>query len=459
MGASLTGGSSGARTPESLARSSGAISSWSRKADEGQTAPAWNIHQYGFMGGASQGNQGVVFGAPRQITSPSVNVPSTAEKQARMRQMNEEEEREATNRREAEQRFAAEKLAQIEASEERARIDEHRRFDEEAQKAHVRAREEAEMQRRALDKEREELRNARERELRDVERDKEERRNRDERRRAEEERARQEAEDVRRRSSHVSPPPSLKGNSELDRIKELEKQLAEAREREHQWRQRQQSASPPREGAIVSPDDSFAEGDEAVFANKPPALSTEKAPLRQPRPSDGDRPSTGTTSVEPKFSAGKPRHSPFARPAKTLEPAQAEIRPPAPLRATAEPPSGDNTDSSIYSSPGPPHVTRTDEYLSSNPPPRVSKPTAHVSEELGMSSTSERAAEDARRAASQQKTKAGGLASKSLLEKEMERERERQREWEENQIAKARAAGLNPRGITWPRKQLTMANC
>jgi len=58
---------------------------------------------------------------------------------------------------------------------------------------------------------------------------------------------------------------------------------------------------------------------------------------------------------------------------------------------------------------------------------------------MGLTSTSERAAEDARRAASQQKTKAGGWASKSLLEREMERERERQREWEESQRASQNA--------------------
>ena len=58
-----------------------------------------------------------------------------------------------------------------------------------------------------------------------------------------------------------------------------------------------------------------------------------------------------------------------------------------------------------------------------------------------MTSESERAGEDARRQQSQQKTKAGGWASKSLLEREMERERERQKEWEEQQIAKGARVG------------------
>jgi hypothetical protein len=45
----------------------------------------------------------------------------------------------------------------------------------------------------------------------------------------------------------------------------------------------------------------------------------------------------------------------------------------------------------------------------------------------------EQAADRDRRLASQQKTNAGGWASKSLLEREMERERERQKEWEREQ--------------------------
>jgi hypothetical protein len=52
---------------------------------------------------------------------------------------------------------------------------------------------------------------------------------------------------------------------------------------------------------------------------------------------------------------------------------------------------------------------------------------------MGMTSESERLAEDTRRLQSQQKTKAGGWASKSLLEREMENERQRQKEWEEAQ--------------------------
>jgi hypothetical protein len=72
---------------------------------------------------------------------------------------------------------------------------------------------------------------------------------------------------------------------------------------------------------------------------------------------------------------------------------------------------------------------------------------------MGMTSEAERMAEDTRRVQAQQKTKAGGWASKSLLEREMERERERQREWEDSQKttqAAGRDAGEGARpGQTW----------
>ncbi len=81
--------------------------------------------------------------------------------------------------------------------------------------------------------------------------------------------------------------------------------------------------------------------------------------------------------------------------------------------------------------------SRTDRYLASNPPPQQQPPPPTYSRELGA--TAERDAEDRRRAQTQQRTKAAGLAGKSLLEREMEMERQRQREWEESQRETARA--------------------
>lgn len=122
----LTGGSMGSQSSSNnnpaRSWSSGvaAVSSWSSRKDEGVTQPAWNIHQYGYMGGASQGNQGISFGARRQITSPAPAVPSLAEKERRRKEKAEEERR---AREQAEARRAEE--------EEREKADEGRRWEEE----------------------------------------------------------------------------------------------------------------------------------------------------------------------------------------------------------------------------------------------------------------------------------------------------------------------------------------
>lgn len=72
---------------------SAGVSSWSKRSDETATIPAWNIHQYGYMGGASQGNQGISFGGRRQITTPAPKVPSLAERERKRREADAESER------------------------------------------------------------------------------------------------------------------------------------------------------------------------------------------------------------------------------------------------------------------------------------------------------------------------------------------------------------------------------
>jgi hypothetical protein len=82
---------------------------------------------------------------------------------------------------------------------------------------------------------------------------------------------------------------------------------------------------------------------------------------------------------------------------------------------------------------------RTDAFLSANPAPAASGPRVSAAQEAGDTSLEQQQLRDAR-IASQEKTKAGGWASKSLLEREMERERERQKEWELNQQAAQNAS-------------------
>jgi hypothetical protein len=78
-----------------------------------------------------------------------------------------------------------------------------------------------------------------------------------------------------------------------------------------------------------------------------------------------------------------------------------------------------------------PGTNRTDRYLASHAAPPPPQTASHRPQDY--STTTEVDLEQQRRVQSQQRTKAGGWASKSLLEREMERERERQREWEEGQ--------------------------
>lgn len=128
---SRTGGSNTSYTSNGMPKSPpGGVSSWSKKADEGITAPAWNIAQYGYMGGASQGNQGVAFGARRQITSAGPHVPNMAEKERKRREKAAEEERLRLQAEEAEHKRRVER----EAEEERARLEEERRWEEESRR-------------------------------------------------------------------------------------------------------------------------------------------------------------------------------------------------------------------------------------------------------------------------------------------------------------------------------------
>jgi len=117
---SETGSSKGANGANP---SSGGVSSWSKRGDEGATTPAWNIHQYGYMGGASQGNQGISFGGRRQITTPAPKVPNLAEKERKRR----EEEAEADRLRLQAEEAEHKRRFELEAEEERDRLAEEQR--------------------------------------------------------------------------------------------------------------------------------------------------------------------------------------------------------------------------------------------------------------------------------------------------------------------------------------------
>lgn len=236
---SRTGGSNASRTSNGTPVSPpGGVSSWSKKADQGVTSPAWNIHQYGYMGGASQGNQGIAFGARRQITSAGPHVPNMAEKERRRREKAEEEERLRVAAEEAEKHRRVER----EAEEERQKAEEERLWEEESRKQREAKERRLEEQKREWEEQ------ERQWKMQEEVRQKEEREAQEQ---AEKEARRKRAgSDARLRGQYLSQyqaeqKPRSRRNSQTDdqhdRIAELERQLEEAKERERQYQQEREN--------------------------------------------------------------------------------------------------------------------------------------------------------------------------------------------------------------------------
>ncbi|PCG90531.1 Smooth muscle protein/calponin [Penicillium occitanis (nom. inval.)] len=387
------------KTGQSPASPPPTLSSWSKKSDEGTTAPAWNIHQYGYMGGASQGNQGVAFGARRQITTPSPAVPSLAEKEKRRREAELEEERQRQE----------EQLRQ-QQEEQRAREEEERRWAEETARIREKERQEIENEKKRWAEEQRKWEEEEQRRLREE---------KDAAERLEQERARKRASSDARLngqflSQYQASQKTGEESAESQRIKQLERELELARERERQYEQERQD-----------------------LKAKEAARKARSRSRSRPRPV---QPSYDFTSQEEER---KLLRSEWKQQQQNVAPVmEQEDTPPAlpsrplpnPVEA-ASPPSRPLPDPSKYSGG---RDSRVDRFLASNPAPVQSRPVAHRPQDY--STTSEVDAENDRRIAAQAKTKAGGWASKSLLEREMERERERQREWEENQKRTVEAA-------------------
>ncbi|KAM0715102.1 hypothetical protein Q7P37_009567 [Cladosporium fusiforme] len=475
----LSGGSNNSQNagPGSLSgKPSGPVSSWSSRAAEGATAPAWNIAQYGYMGGASQGNQGISFGARRQITSQSPTVPSFAEKE---RKRKEKEDEEARSRQQAEE-TENKRRAEREAEEERVKAEEERQWEEETQRHREEERRRVEDQKRQWAEQE-----------RRWQRDDEERKKED-----------AEIKHLMEKSESPAKPatPSssiLRGQSLADyqreqgalggdtdgrvetpegrRVRELEKQLEEARERERQYQAERedrmrsgkdwsrpstaQAERPPSAQSVPQSEASWT-GDErellrgqwqahqdrstATGATRPSESratpSFPSRPLPQPQsarnvepmaadesdkePEEDTVPSLPTRSSQPlqisESNNSLPQYDPASAPASS------------PMGSSSRPlPSPQPKDYEPYSPPRQ-RQTRTESFLSANPPPKPAGPRISSTAEAGDTAL-EQAADRDRRLASQQKTNAGGWASKSLLEREMERERERQKEWEREQ--------------------------
>ncbi|KAK8048278.1 hypothetical protein PG994_010008 [Apiospora phragmitis] len=464
------------------------VSSWSKRDHEGVTSPAWNIAQYGYMGGASQGNLGVAFGGRRQITSAGPYVPNLADKERRRKELEAESERQRQQMEEEERMRKAEMVAE----EERARLAEERRWEDESRKLRAEEKRKAEEEKRRWEEEERQWKLTEEKRRRDEE---EAEAKLDEERRATRSRSKS---NTTLQGQFLSQYQAERGMnqpmSDGDRIRDLERQLELARQREQEYeeererrtgknldpkdpksrarsRSRARPTSRPGSRPTSRPpsrppsrQESFARGEREVLktqwdrhqeemaANPTPAPgpALPARPLPVPASTPLKKQRTGEkppVPLKPQRTGGEGRPLPVPGPAKKQPPIAS---PPPPQKQQVSSPV---TPSSNSSRPLPqpksrsPFANRTDRYLAHNQAPVSPPPQQTYARELGA--TAEQDAEDRRRQQAQQTTKAGGWASKSLLEREMEMERQRQREWEESQkeTAKVVQAGGGGGGV------------
>lgn len=427
-GDSVTSRWSPAVSPSQYGPKSPSVSSWSSRINEGSTSPAWNIAQYGYMGGASQANLGISFGGRRQITNAGPAVPSLAEKEKRRKDADEKKHRE-------------DEEVQLKAVNE---AEKQKTWEEESRRVREEEKLKAEDEKRRWQEEERQWRITEEKRRREEE--------------AAEARLSEERAKARRKSSDLRIPGSFQTeqvgggggghNDYSDRIRELERELELARLREAQYERERQdrlqmdlsdaksrarSRSRPRPATgTPSRQDSWARGDEREALAKPRNHLNLLADSAQ-RPHLPPRQTTSRPLPDPTMAASPPA---TIKPQRTGESSRSGSRPLPDPKAYSSPLASPTS-----------QMNRSDRFFATSPPPAKPQPRPTYARELGA--TEEREAEDRRRAQAQQGTRAGGLASKSLLEREMEMERQRQREWEESQkeTASAPRAGNGIDGI------------
>lgn len=482
-GGSVASSRWGAKSPTLSATTpsvAGSVSSWSNKNHEGTTSPAWNIAQYGYMGGASQGTMGVSFGGRRQITTAAPHVPSVQEKERMRKQAEAEAER---KRQEEEQRKKAEK----EAAEERARQEEERRWEEETRKAREEERKKLEEEKRRWQEEERQWKLDQERRRKEEEeaerRLQAELKLEDEKKRNAEKQIQNQAQAAQAQHNRERSDPRLRGqllsqyqaeeSRDKERIRELERELEKARRREAEYeRERQERSrrlgvssgddsdekqrSRSRPARPISRQDSWRPRDERRFSSRPPSplvqdildgyldspVQPAAAGNRSPRPVLSPRPLPDPTS-----------------PSRPLPiPANPMLSPPQKLTAqrtggaaNGKENKGNGNGNGNGNSLGPALPIRPNHTGNARPLPNPHAAAAGGTSPLqirgqqpvtptGASKSPFNKPRSPYSPTGQQKTGGGGFAALSLLEREMELERQRQREWEEAQQETAKAA-------------------
>jgi transgelin len=397
----LTGGSNSSKTTDGGTKSPGAYSSWSKKTDEGMTAPAWNIHQYGYMGGANQGSQGIAFGARRQITTAAPHVPSLAEKERKRREQEAEAERARQQAEEAERRMRAER----EAEEERERLEEERRWAEQTRRQREEEKRQVETQKREWEEQERKWKAEEERRLREEQEALD---------RAEMESQRKRAtSDARLRGQYLSEyqqeqapttrstsRPRSRRNSTDDRVRELERQLEEAKARENEYE---------REREERRRDDERRATRRARSRSRP--RPPQPQPQRPPSPKESELSWTGDEReyLRQQWADNQAKAAPKDIPSRPLPDPKAAA-PAAPLPPKSPRPL---PDPATYRPP--PQMQQAPQVQQA---PQTYKPPKPAPQ-----------------------SKMGWSSKSTLLEKEMELERQRQQEWQD---AQERTQGLRP---------------
>lgn len=407
------------------------------KSTSAVTPPPWNEFQYGSLRGANQGNLGVSFGAPRQITSASPHVPSLAEKEKARKQKQEEEER---VRREEQK-----------AEEERARVAEELRWAEESAKAREKEQLRLDEERRKWEEE------DRRWKLEEERREKEEM---EAQARLEEERRRVRGKsDARLQGQFLSQYQAENSReAENSRIKELEKELELAREREREYERERQARSNVRSYPTAEDQNVPVRRNEEPVKSRDRSRSRPRAPSR--KSSDDHWQQDERDYLRQQWSANQHKGEQAApSPTKSPRPLP-DPAPPVRVKTNHTGPSSRPLpDPANYVSPKqPPRAfpssqNRSDQYSSSMNDAQPFQSRAEYSNDHGaFDSIAQRDVEEQRRLAPQLTPSSKPRSQMSIVERAMETERQRQQEWEANLLEnQKKLTSTSSRGLVGPR--------
>ena len=437
-GDSASGRWSPAKSPTSDPPLSPGVTSWSKKNHEGVTSPAWNIAQYGYMGGASQGNLGIVYGGRRQITNAGPDVPSLRKKEQEVEAKRQKAQMEEEQRR----RRAEDEAEQARLEEEQARLAEARRWEEQTAQMRAEEKRKADEEKRRWEEEERQWRLTEEK--RRKEEDEAEERLAEERRRAKSQsNARLQGQFLSQYQAEQGKGSQEPGSEAyIDRIQQLEQQLELARQREREYEEERQRRS-YRRGESKGRHRS---------RSRPNKDRPERPPSRQDSWSRNDREILHTKTEQPQEAnltvPRRPLPIPQGAPAKSspLRPQRTGESRPLPVPGQHPVSSRNVTPNPIPSPNLPPRPLPTP-----SPGPTVPSPSLPPRKSPAPApapALSPRTVNFTAPATASARQPPPTKPKKSLLEREMEFERQRQREWEEaQQETAAVAAAQNGEGV------------